>query len=526
MGFFRSCTALCFISFFIAQAAFGQSSASFGTYVGTFQHAKIDKDQYAKLDFIFSREAGNNFELMAVLSLYFGDFGSKEYISYHFHDVKYNLLTGTLVFDQSDQDLTIITSSFGSGSLQATVRSSAAGDVGTLVLQKDGSANPTRDHVLSLAGKYNGSCDGNDSILQLSTYKTTDDTVRVGNPFGSYNVNGQLGDWETFSCPNARRKPCTTDLINSGSYDYFQGQLTLFGRRRTYECDVDGNTISCDQCTFTKVAGDSDSGSVKKPLTSVSQISSPTVGTDPALGGTVSSIAGEYKGFLHHERLDQYQYGSINIVTYQQSGGGSQELKMSASAKLYFGDFASRETLPYRFTERTYNILTPVFVFERTGDDVDAILQITSIRDGVVQGVWHSLLFGRVGTFEFRKDRLPTLPGDAKLFKKIAGNYESNTFEVQVGTRLGSTPVNTENPFFPQIFSGYFYYKSGIAPRIDITGGSYDFYTGKLAFEIRDGERIAVGLNNSDDRIIKVMWPSRVISTILQDYEQLEELRP
>ena len=70
------------------------------------------------------------------------------------------------------------------------------------------------------------------------------------------------------------------------------------------------------------------------------------------------------------------------------------------------------------------------------------------------------------------------------------------------------------------MFSGRFWYKSGIAARINITGGSYDFYTGKLAFDIRNGARVAIGENHSNDLSMSLKWPPKIISSILPDYKE------
>jgi len=498
--------------------ALAQTPGKFGTYVGVMKHSKVEKDQFAKLDFIMSRDNSNSFELMAVLSLYFGDFGSKEYVAYHFDNVKYNLITGTLIFDQSDQDLTLITTSFGDGKFAAKLRSSVAGDVGTIELEQDGRALPTRDYIRSVEGKYEGFCEGEPTTLQLNTYKSSGDISRLGNPFGSFQISGQVGDFVTFGCEVTDGRQCTTDIVYSGSYDYFNGQLNLFGKRNSYDCQIDGDSLTCGACGFKKTIAYSDSGVINRPLTSVNKAVTNSPINDGDLVDAVPSISGEYKGYLHHERLDQYQSASMNIVAYQDPGNG-QGLKMSAVANLFFGDFTSPERLPYRFSIRNYNLLGQVFVFEDTDADVDAVLQVTDIGNGVVRGVWYSILFGRVGTFEFTKGEVTALPAGAKQFKRLTGTYESPTFVTEVATMLDRSPGNAENPFYPQVFSGLFWYKSGISRRINITGGSYDFYTGKIAFDIRDGERVAVGENNSNDLTMYLKWPPRIITPPLPNYE-------
>ncbi|MEZ4742305.1 MAG: hypothetical protein R3B45_07650 [Bdellovibrionota bacterium] len=497
-----------------SSSAMAQSSL-FGQYVGTMKHSRVNKDQYAKLDFIVSREQGNTLHLMAVLSLYFGDFDSREYVSYHFDQVRYNLVTGELVFDQPDQDVTLITTNFSAGDFEATVRSTVAGDVGELQLVKDGTASPSREIIGPLWGEYKATCDNEVKTLQLQTFRSMADTVRIGNPFGSYEIRGQVAAYSQSLCPNAQARPCVKNNIYAGSYNFYQDQLTLLGQQQRMSCTVvNEDTITCGACTFGRISDETTSLSQTNPRRPSNALVS---GGGGGLSGPVSGLSGTYLGYLHHEFLDQYQAGAINIIAYQDPEGSG--LRMSATANLYFGDLSSTESLSYRFEERPYEILSRQFVFERASADVDAILQVTHIGDGVVRGIWYSILFGRVGTFEFNRAPLSPLPGNLKPFKDVAGEYESDELELNVAVRMAQTPVNTENPFFPLTFGGYLYYKAGFSRRIDITGGSYDFYTGRLGFTVGDGVRVATGLNMSDEKEIKLKFNSNGFGRLLQSHD-------
>lgn len=50
---------------------------------------------------------------------------------------------------------------------------------------------------------------------------------------------------------------------------------------------------------------------------------------------------------------------------------------------------------------------------------------------------------------------------------------------------LGISPPGSENPFAPLTFGGYAIIPD-IMPKKQITGGSYDFYTGRMGFELGD----------------------------------------
>src|SRR5690606_9982173 len=117
------------------------------------------------------------------------------------------------------------------------VFSATSGPVGRLEMQINGTAQPSRRLVESVWGEYQGICGEEPTNLQLKTYRTTEDTIRVGNPFGAYEIRGQIADKSTFQCGD-ETLGCVADLVKSGTYDYFNGRLNVFGKRQQYECQV------------------------------------------------------------------------------------------------------------------------------------------------------------------------------------------------------------------------------------------------------------------------------------------------
>ncbi len=87
---------------FAGSVGFGKEEPAFGRYIGVLKHEKLGKEQLAKLDFIVSRTSENELELKAILTLHFGDFKSGEYVSYHYDKVRYNVLTGSMVFENKE----------------------------------------------------------------------------------------------------------------------------------------------------------------------------------------------------------------------------------------------------------------------------------------------------------------------------------------------------------------------------------------------------------------------------------------
>jgi len=115
--------------------------------------------------------------------------------------------------------------------------------------------------------------------------------------------------------------------------------------------------------------------------------------------------------------------------------------------------------------------------------DVDAILQVTHVGHGVVKGVWFSRLFGRVGDFELLKDKIPSLPPGAQTMEIVSGHYAGPEWELDVLVSLSTAEPNSENPFAPLTFDGWAMIPATTGKK-EIAGGSFDFYTGRIAFQV------------------------------------------
>src|SRR5690606_6429125 len=162
---------------------------------------------------------------------------------------------------------------------------------------------------------------------------------------------------------------------------------------------------------------------------------------DPVLG-----VEGDYKGFFHHERLDLYQYGAVNILTYPDPAGGGA-LRMSAAARLSFGGKDSPEVLTYRFQPKDYDILGQTFTFENPADKGCGILRFESLRQGTMTGIWYSRHHGRIGTFKLMRDGDLDLPDGTAVMKSLGGHYESETFTMEVGVHRGPNGAGSANPY-------------------------------------------------------------------------------
>ena len=511
-------TLLCLLAV-SAQAAPGAST--FGRYVGTLKHERLNVEQLAKIDFIVSRSSGNQLEMKAVLTLHFGDFKSGEYISYHFDNVLYDILSGTFVFDQAQEGVSLVSKSFSNGQMSAELFSNALGRIGMINLKLDGEAKPTLPLIEPVAGDFRSKCNGRDSIMQLHTMRSSEDSSRIGNNFGSYEIGGQFGYYDLSWCLNG--KACQWSSVRAGAYNFFTGTLDIIGKVNSWSCKTDAKGFTCDDgCRFDRVSDETRSRAFSPPkaVAAFPVVTPPDPTAPPA---QVASLAGTYTGFLHHEYLDRYQPAELSVVTYQSVEGGERKLRISASARLFFNNSRSSEVISYRFEPRDFSnpLMPSQFVIDRLKDDVDAFLKITSFKDGIIRGEWYSLLFGRVGTFEVRKPELGKLelPKGTKMIASINGDYDQTWWKLKLITFQMRTPPNSENPYFPLNIAGNLILKDDyLEGRESIQGGTYDFYTGKIALQWKKEGLVIGWRNNNNEMVLRTI--SNEWGSVLQDYQE------
>lgn len=462
----------------LAPFVFAEEGEVYGQYIGVLKHKTLKMDQLAQLDLIFSRQekgSGTNggTKVSAILKLFFGSFDKGEYVSYDYYDVKLFLPQQTLIFKSDDVPVSFLSAKIKDGEFIANIQAFGKQDIGELRLLRKGMVQPTQPLVPQLWGKYLGYCDQKKTELNLLTYRSSKNINSTGNPFSAYDIRGQtlaryLSEDETLSVKN---------LVIGGSYDFYSGNLNLNYRGGKLACKVTPSGLDCNQsCVFKRVVPP-----LALPITRFElKPVFPMPSTEKKKGSFQSGI---YSGYLHHEFLNRYQKVNLNLNVYQTEAG----TRIETTGKLIFGNEVDQEHIPLQFSDGVYpkNPEHPALVLTNPNSDMDATLEIYPYANGVLRGIWYSHMFGRVGTFEIAREEIPIpkLPVNSEFIEKVSGKYQNPWNSVLINVRQENAPINTANPFAPNLLEGYFRDRIVFFTK-QILGGSYDFYTGRIAFEV------------------------------------------
>jgi hypothetical protein len=126
------------------------------------------------------------------------------------------------------------------------------------------------------------------------------------------------------------------------------------------------------------------------------------------------------------------------------------------------------------------------------------------------------MVFDMVGSFYLVKGDAPLsfVKDEKKFHVPISGKFSTPNLELFLSNRQGNSPVPAANPFFPLVFDGYFFYRRNFSPKIAITGGSFDFYTGRIALEVDSGENMAIGDFDFNTNSFNLKWANRPFGSL------------
>lgn len=478
-------------------------------YTGVLRHHSIQRDQYVTLDLVANPQSEEPSSGLGLLKFYFGDLKSREYVSFHFDTA--HLHGDWLVFDQINQEVSVSFPKFSEEELRGTLRTSFTTEHPELILRKDGKVALKYPLIDALWGEYEGVCEGKKEKLQLYTYRSIQETTKTGHPFSDYEIVGEIGVENPNQCTETDY--CVRNLFFSGAYNFYTQNLDLFGRYENQRCLINESGMTCGSCQYKKTS--SEDASVHPQLSATSPDfpkHSQVRIIDP------QKLEGSYLGYVYHELLNEYQAADLDffIVPPKTEGG---PIGLSTLFRLYFGDFKSQEALTYRYDPVFLSGDSNHFVLAKPTltevNEMDAVLEITNANEDFIEGVWYSLLFGRVGTFYLQKSKPPQLSAEKITVGSLTGTYTFENLLINVGVAAEKIPANLENPFSPLNFVGRMIHTESFWPAKDFRGGSYDFYTGRIALFLDQKDRYLVGNRETANSIELRLSPFNLLSPLL-----------
>lgn len=475
-----------------AQTLYASNSLHFS---GILRHASIHQDQIATLELIDKGNGESSNSWIAILTLHFGDLRSREYVSFHYDNV---ILQGSwLSLDQNNQEASVSFPEFSTEHLEGIFRTTFSTERSVLILDRSEKIAPKFPTIQPLWGQYESSCDGLQKKIQLFTYRSPEETNKAGHPFSDYIISGNLGVNNPTICLESSF--CISNVFFSGTYNFYQKRLILHGRQEDLSCEITEQGFNCGHCEFVKTSSEE---AWVPALKNVVAPGSSFEGTSPK--SSVKTLEGVYQGYLYHELLGEFQAANADFFRIPAGDNNSSKIGLSSIVRLYFGGHNTQEVLTYRFEPLFLPQETEHFVLGKPQTETDAILEITSIEKDAISGVWYSLIFGRVGTFHFKKGASVELPKNSKIFSPLSGQYKSANLLLNVGVSAEKSSNVMENPFSPLNFVGRLFFLDNLLPKKEFREGSYDFYTGRIALFLEQKDRYLIGSRQNENSI--TLW--------------------
>lgn len=511
-------------------------------YLGSRYYGFVKLSDSAKLpvvvDLTPDGQPGAVRSMRAVIRLHLGNFDSPEFVSFYFPQVT------SASLNQSEGDLTFVTSTSGVSTLSvkdayvAEDRLSAQLELATTVdggrrpmlgflqairlgtgpsdpidrnrseasvvaFNKILAIEPDLKTVEPISGEYIAQCNGSTSVLQLdfarfaqsktyAPFAFSPFTFSEG-MFGSGTITGRLGPAEQDNC-SGDSQGCDVRIFKAGSFEPFAGELLLRSTDGDLKCQVDQNGIYCGSCKFARRSG-SATLAVKEFSRSDDMVIEP--GSALNLESDPASLAGSFYGYLHHENSDLYQPVSLRLDYVVDA------MAYSSVAALYFGNTDQNEFVVYQFDPVGIRQLANHVVLDGPGE---SYLVLTSAGEKAVAGIWYSKTRGRIGTVSMARNSMPPLMVDqSKLVGSLKGSYSSANWKVDlfVASNVSETPADYSAL---RIFGAATEVIDPSRQRL-IRQGTFDFYTGTVAFKLDDGRVIHGSVHDGKLSLYWPVWP-------------------
>ncbi len=500
---------LSILLFFCSVSAHAQTLSD--RYLGVLKHSSLAQDQLARLDIIREADGSNSGRIRATLVLYFGDFTSDEYASYHYQNVRFDAGSKTLIFDGPEREVHFVLSVGDAERLEGDVKT-GNGNVGRLILGTDRNVTVERPLVQKIWGEYRGVCDGVGRRLQVQSTPLRPIATNRSDPFAPFIIMAQIGDNGGAGCPLGAGT-CVTKTFIDADYDIFSGHVDFHGPLGAVDCNVDDMGITCGGCRYNRSSSETVKPGVKTLPSSPTNWSLNLNENAPAAG-----LDGVYQGFVHLKRRDIYHAMSLAVTTYQE--GGKLMASMVSSVR-YGGHTQTDESITTKFDTRALNGNLTEMVFDRADQVADMIIKIKKIGGGVIEGTWYSRKYGFVGNFLLTSAGQVTLSEPAKLAPKLSGKYTNGKLNVNMSVVMADREISSKDPFSPLIIEGNLWLTE-ITTRKPFTETAYDPFTGKFSLETEGPGGAYIGYRTKNG--LKLKMPNQGIHRPMQSHGHIELL--
>ncbi len=406
-----------------------------------------------------------------------------------------------------------------------------------MVLDNRGPNRSVLPLLPTLAGEYPGRCGNRAAVLQIETGReaSMDRVSKTG--LSDYVVTGRLG-YESDPLCMDMPIPCAVRFFSSADYRFFEGKLLLQGPRASMACTVNSETLTCthtmlgqtEDCIFKKAPRQSTpptnfsrrfymktTPEQKKPLPEPHP---------PGNEALADALTGDYYGFLHHENRDEYQLVRLNVVATSSSPNPHIPNRVYINASLSFvlgSTWESPSMFGQVFTRRVFST-APNLALRAPNTDGFLVIDREGWRKEYLFGTWYSRGYGRVGTIEFIKGKIPEVPAQISTLVSIDGQFQGPTDrepEMNLYWLLklivpGQVPRVERNTVAVQ---GEYDNLKGLLSGGAFENGSFDMYTGMLSLtRVAEEPTLISGRVLSKDQL-SLIWPVRPsLGVLMLDY--------
>jgi hypothetical protein len=496
-------------------------------------------------------ETPNFPQVDAILRVSPGGFSSAEYVSFRFQNFSYNFQKGIVYLDDPSMDVT--------ATLEATKNDTVIVLEGPIVFRpslKKGRMRVQMDEdepspsgqvgfrvpfLPSLGGQYLGKCEKRAAALQIETGRETAISRAASTGLEHYVVTGRIGYKGDSMCSETgtpRPAFCAQRFFTNADYRFFDEALLLQGPRAALNCTTSGTSLACRQqirgknetCLFEKT-NDKTTPPAVYPRRFFMKVNSdqkkPLPRPEPPLSAAlVSALNGTFYGFLHHENRDQYQLVRMNISASSTTIHPhiNERVFITASLSTHFGSsWNSRSLFGQTFSRKEFYVV-PYYRLE--SDESDTFLVVDEWKTGFIRATWYSKEYGRVGTVEFIKGTVPSVPENIAVTPSIDGDFqgpidrgpETNDLWWLRTLIPGQIPKEKRNT---AVVQGEYEFKSGIMVGRAFESGAIDMYTGAVSFLVPDPGnyvRLISGVVPKPG-IFQLVWPGACIFSVsMGDY--------